>query len=157
AEDGIRDFHVTGVQTCALPICRPHRPGQPAAGRAGSGVDAPAAAHAATAGATSCHSYRPRHSDLFGHRDDGEVHHHPCRLGAAHVHSGRDSAHLNLEQPSLLTLHIATVSDKHKTLVATGQNIPDVFGVLAGVERDLRIAGVDPTADPPGEPGAEIG
>src|SRR5690606_39624246 len=23
AEDGIRDFHVTGVQTCALPICRP--------------------------------------------------------------------------------------------------------------------------------------
>src|SRR5690606_40860842 len=23
AEDGIRAFHVTGVQTCALPICRP--------------------------------------------------------------------------------------------------------------------------------------
>src|SRR5690606_39828902 len=23
AEDGIRDFHVTGVQTCALPILRP--------------------------------------------------------------------------------------------------------------------------------------
>src|SRR5690606_39356423 len=23
AEDGIRDFHVTGVQTCALPICMP--------------------------------------------------------------------------------------------------------------------------------------
>src|SRR5690606_40762592 len=23
AEDGIRDFHVTGVQTCALPICTP--------------------------------------------------------------------------------------------------------------------------------------
>src|SRR5690606_39423210 len=23
AEDGIRDFHVTGVQTCALPIYRP--------------------------------------------------------------------------------------------------------------------------------------
>src|SRR5690606_41114393 len=22
AEDGIRDFHVTGVQTCTLPICR---------------------------------------------------------------------------------------------------------------------------------------
>src|SRR5690606_40135306 len=22
AEDGIRDFHVTGVQTCALPICK---------------------------------------------------------------------------------------------------------------------------------------
>src|SRR5256885_8676589 len=26
AEDGIRDYKVTGVQTCALPICpRPHR------------------------------------------------------------------------------------------------------------------------------------
>src|SRR5690606_3791496 len=25
AEDGIRDFHVTGVQTCALPICDPGR------------------------------------------------------------------------------------------------------------------------------------
>src|SRR5690606_6463465 len=24
AEDGIRDFHVTGVQTCALPICKAH-------------------------------------------------------------------------------------------------------------------------------------
>src|SRR5207302_3411434 len=24
AEDGIRDFHVTGVQTCALPICHAH-------------------------------------------------------------------------------------------------------------------------------------
>src|SRR5690606_40127265 len=24
AEDGIRDFHVTGVQTCALPICGSH-------------------------------------------------------------------------------------------------------------------------------------
>src|SRR5256885_9195030 len=23
AEDGIRDYKVTGVQTCALPICRP--------------------------------------------------------------------------------------------------------------------------------------
>src|SRR5439155_11356262 len=25
AEDGIRDGHVTGVQTCALPISTPHR------------------------------------------------------------------------------------------------------------------------------------
>src|SRR5437870_9430536 len=25
AEDGIRDGHVTGVQTCALPICACHR------------------------------------------------------------------------------------------------------------------------------------
>src|SRR5207253_7808927 len=27
AEDGIRDGHVTGVQTCALPICPPARSG----------------------------------------------------------------------------------------------------------------------------------
>src|SRR5690606_39934248 len=45
AEDGIRDFHVTGVQTCALPIFRrwpgrhgwrdgrSHLPGEPADGR----------------------------------------------------------------------------------------------------------------------------
>src|SRR5690606_40085753 len=26
AEDGIRDFHVTGVQTCALPICSKREP-----------------------------------------------------------------------------------------------------------------------------------
>src|SRR5690606_39707894 len=44
AEDGIRDFHVTGVQTCALPIsvrppprgrCRPNRRGSVRAGRGG--------------------------------------------------------------------------------------------------------------------------
>src|SRR5690606_40246300 len=28
AEDGIRDFHVTGVQTCALPISRADRGGR---------------------------------------------------------------------------------------------------------------------------------
>src|SRR5690606_40019198 len=28
AEDGIRDFHVTGVQTCALPICKTGALGQ---------------------------------------------------------------------------------------------------------------------------------
>src|SRR5690606_39874961 len=51
AEDGIRDFHVTGVQTCALPICvvgqnaavghffqgvhrlRPQRPGRVGSGK----------------------------------------------------------------------------------------------------------------------------
>src|SRR5690606_40724294 len=41
AEDGIRDFHVTGVQTCALPILAraaprcwvPRRPGAPRRGR----------------------------------------------------------------------------------------------------------------------------
>src|SRR5439155_13538219 len=39
AEDGIRDGHVTGVQTCALPISVDHRPAlqtglEPSAGRA---------------------------------------------------------------------------------------------------------------------------
>src|SRR5690606_40797614 len=41
AEDGIRDFHVTGVQTCALPISDPARPDARARGappgRAGRG------------------------------------------------------------------------------------------------------------------------
>src|SRR5256885_11400653 len=36
AEDGIRDYKVTGVQTCALPICRLHR-----RGRARQGARAP--------------------------------------------------------------------------------------------------------------------
>src|SRR5690606_3892236 len=31
AEDGIRDFHVTGVQTCALPICPWHHHSEPGA------------------------------------------------------------------------------------------------------------------------------
>src|SRR5690606_41009563 len=35
AEDGIRDFHVTGVQTCALPILRPRTPGTRTAPAAG--------------------------------------------------------------------------------------------------------------------------
>src|SRR6266511_2264983 len=41
AEDGIRDFHVTGVQTCALPIYpadakRAHEPGDPVAAHPGA-------------------------------------------------------------------------------------------------------------------------
>src|SRR5690606_40570015 len=37
AEDGIRDFHVTGVQTCALPIClRPTLPANGPRGRRSS-------------------------------------------------------------------------------------------------------------------------
>src|SRR6266496_6273365 len=39
AEDGIRDLYVTGVQTCALPICRPHSPGQRAAAAARAAHD----------------------------------------------------------------------------------------------------------------------
>src|SRR5256885_6549565 len=34
AEDGIRDYKVTGVQTCALPICRPRGGGRRYAGAA---------------------------------------------------------------------------------------------------------------------------
>src|SRR5437016_6390203 len=35
AEDGIRDWSVTGVQTCALPISACDKPTQPVAGRVG--------------------------------------------------------------------------------------------------------------------------
>src|SRR5690606_40619360 len=45
AEDGIRDFHVTGVQTCALPICRQpgaaEDPALPGGGLALSGLQQP--------------------------------------------------------------------------------------------------------------------
>src|SRR5690606_40772056 len=43
AEDGIRDFHVTGVQTCALPISRRRGPGArpPADERLVAGVAVP--------------------------------------------------------------------------------------------------------------------
>src|SRR5687768_18063365 len=37
AEDGIRDVAVTGVQTCALPICPAQSPGNGHAGAAGGG------------------------------------------------------------------------------------------------------------------------
>src|SRR5690606_21706682 len=36
AEDGIRDFHVTGVQTCALPISSYSRPEVPVGGDEGA-------------------------------------------------------------------------------------------------------------------------
>src|SRR5256885_4140954 len=36
AEDGIRDYKVTGVQTCALPILRPEKPGRTKRLRRGS-------------------------------------------------------------------------------------------------------------------------
>src|SRR5687767_15961194 len=39
AEDGIRDKLVTGVQTCALPICRRSRAASPSARRCCSGRD----------------------------------------------------------------------------------------------------------------------
>src|SRR6266700_5375019 len=47
AEDGIRDFHVTGVQTCALPICvcaaRPRRLREPVPRTQGQGHGPPSA------------------------------------------------------------------------------------------------------------------
>src|SRR5438046_3575069 len=42
AEDGIRDWSVTGVQTCALPIYAPHEPGHPRVARSAP-VQRPAA------------------------------------------------------------------------------------------------------------------
>src|SRR3712207_9091231 len=42
AEDGIRDIGVTGVQTCALPICR-RPPGEGSARAAPAGQDGPPA------------------------------------------------------------------------------------------------------------------
>src|SRR5690606_40004923 len=44
AEDGIRDFHVTGVQTCALPISRASSSPWPAAARLPPRLPATAAA-----------------------------------------------------------------------------------------------------------------
>src|SRR6266478_2049612 len=42
AEDGIRDLTVTGVQTCALPICEKPAPVPPAKGRARKQTPPPA-------------------------------------------------------------------------------------------------------------------
>src|SRR5690606_41071488 len=50
AEDGIRDFHVTGVQTCALPIYAPGGRGRLSGGAGSEGrLVAQVAAEAATA------------------------------------------------------------------------------------------------------------
>src|SRR5207302_2201188 len=38
-EDGIRDFHVTGVQTCALPIYCEQEPGEGGAGEEADALD----------------------------------------------------------------------------------------------------------------------
>src|SRR5690606_40511167 len=63
AEDGIRDFHVTGVQTCALPICGAGETGRP--GRQ------------ATSGHVSG-LYRRLHRDAGGDRKS-------TRLNSSHV------------------------------------------------------------------------
>src|SRR5690606_40367896 len=56
AEDGIRDFHVTGVQTCALPIYS----GPPRAARAGEKGKAGAAPRAAAPAGTAGPRRAPR-------------------------------------------------------------------------------------------------
>src|SRR5690625_329827 len=62
AEDGIRDGHVTGVQTCALPICSPRLRGRPPAARRG-GPPAPptgSSSEGRKEARTPCpHPYRP--------------------------------------------------------------------------------------------------
>src|SRR5690606_40283602 len=58
AEDGIRDFHVTGVQTCALPICAPRE--------RGDGITA----RLACAGARRRVRDRGRRSRVHGGRSD---------------------------------------------------------------------------------------
>src|SRR5687768_18307849 len=67
AEDGIRDVAVTGVQTCALPIWRRSRPGDPArspAGRVPGGRATPGPrGHAARAEGPAHVAGRPRRSE----------------------------------------------------------------------------------------------
>src|SRR5256885_16905304 len=64
AEDGIRDYKVTGVQTCALPISQPQAAGRAHGTRRGSGVPRTRAAASrmsamlATASAASHESHR---------------------------------------------------------------------------------------------------
>src|SRR5437660_9029993 len=57
AEDGIRDGHVTGVQTCALPICR--------AGGRSTTKGSPESIPPAAISFKSCMSRRPR-GPIFG-------------------------------------------------------------------------------------------
>src|SRR5690606_40557855 len=59
AEDGIRDFHVTGVQTCALPIC----PGSAAGPESRRGSARPSAGRRFARAAARTHSRfsSPRH------------------------------------------------------------------------------------------------
>src|SRR6266498_3368752 len=73
AEDGIRDADVTGVQTCALPICR--RPGEAALLRrhehAGSrGGTGDPAAFGGTA-VDLCPRLAPRRDDVAAHLQSG--------------------------------------------------------------------------------------
>src|SRR6266511_5467331 len=62
AEDGIRDFHVTGVQTCALPIWGPGGRSAPQHGLARAAHRPPPRSAAATPGAPGPGPAGPRAS-----------------------------------------------------------------------------------------------
>src|SRR6266700_7243341 len=68
AEDGIRDFHVTGVQTCALPISNGPADDGVAPGAVAEGVGSAADAEAPRDGAIDDHERRAR----MGRRLDRE-------------------------------------------------------------------------------------
>src|SRR5256885_4853995 len=63
AEDGIRDYKVTGVQTCALPISPGRGASAPAAGRRpgrpAAGAEAPRPGAGASGGAARARGARP--------------------------------------------------------------------------------------------------
>src|SRR5690606_39402220 len=65
AEDGIRDFQVTGVQTCALPISAARRPatGARSCGGTGAAAGATRAAAGSPAGTACPADARPRRDD----------------------------------------------------------------------------------------------
>src|SRR5256885_4978065 len=90
AEDGIRDYKVTGVQTCALPISGPPDPARAAdrgaavPRRAGAGRDAGAVRHPAHAAGKAGH--RPGDAGAAG--GAGQLHHgdrKSTRLNSSHL------------------------------------------------------------------------
>src|SRR5690606_39394105 len=83
AEDGIRDFHVTGVQTCALPIYRPSQTSRRATAEEGD-RDRPPHAPPEVPGAPRCQaSGTSRAEREFRRRDvlygDHEIGRASCR------------------------------------------------------------------------------
>src|SRR5690606_40480977 len=102
AEDGIRDFHVTGVQTCALPICPrppPRPPGQARTPGSSAVRNVPVARR---------RPREPRSRDLL------------CRTGSFGGSRGDDSAHRSEEHTSELqsreNLVCRLLLEKTKTL-----------------------------------------
>src|SRR6266511_5026080 len=109
AEDGIRDFHVTGVQTCALPICL----------RLGGGENEPAASN------RQSHERRNQYSTNFHWQPPPSVH--PAqRYGCSPIqtqpyqhrehHDGRTAARVR---------GVRTVSRGLAPLAATSAAVPE--------------------------------